>query len=746
MNKRKGPEEPEEQPPAKSNVAGGGVGARAEQVDNPIPRLFHDNSITIHITQRSFEELGPSEIKYFPVQNYWAAMFDKFHYYMFKKYYDRCSTYEITSPKVKISNILMLQDKLTSQQGTNSESAIYTQSSYLMEFTPQSPRQWFKLGTTDNCGESQKILKYKPMEHSDCKIISQLIKVGDGVFEDFEKLTINPAKPDLYAGWSGSDVDIRDAGGVGSDLEAEWAYNKDGGKSQNRTVKDVYISPKNPYLGDYSCSYAGDEPIVPLMHHTTYMRNSDSIKLHKYGDTVEFAVNTNMSGLPLLRHPHNNPFGGIDHIRPRPSVNKKAVEYMFCYPSENRPYMSRGDQFENIRPIEKTKTFKPLKHKFICMAPIKEGDGRLIKQRASFTCEQAVTITFKFPETVIEEDAEYMLAQKSGVILRPAITKIWPLAKEDRSPDSPNPIFDEEREKLRKELEERFKAIETPGPSGWLQGLIDTVIGDNTLQSVIDGATEAMRQLGEFRQICDQITGGGSICPIIPAIQQTEVEPMKDSSKWTFLIQELTEGELHGMLMTEDRRVALFGYLFVQFLHHLFNSGDAKEHVGVGFGEHVIPVKDLQDGNALILIAAHFKDAFRATLEDRYQVEQQRCTNEFLIMPTDFGLPKMMLSWNREGSYDSGVYFSIPQIANQHHYKGKNVEVHAADWLRFLAHSGVYVFPKNDVLLPFIKAYNKCIQDQIDYRWPKIQVDKLEPNKETVMADFKNVQTDLFFV
>lgn len=192
-------------PEAKKQSAGpgkgGASGMRADDVVNPIPRLFRQNSKTFHFTQRTFEEIGPGELKWLPVSQYWAAMFDKFHIEQFNTEFKRCSTFQISDPKVRISNLLMLQDEQTTQAGTPKDVSVFTQACYLMHYNPRGIKNWFKLGTTDDCMVSQKYLTYKPMQATDCKMVSQLVPIGEGVYSDFERLVINPSKADFYAGW-----------------------------------------------------------------------------------------------------------------------------------------------------------------------------------------------------------------------------------------------------------------------------------------------------------------------------------------------------------------------------------------------------------------------------------------------------------------------------------------------------------------------------------------------------------------
>lgn len=446
MLKRAAESESDEGPAAKQaagGAKGSAAGMRADQVTNPIPRLFKQNSITIHISQRTFEEVGPGELKWFPVCQYWAAMFDQFHKNQWNNYIEHCCTFTISDPKVRISNILMLQDEQKTESGTPRDVSIFTQACYLMLITPTRQNNWFRLGNTDDNMDSQKYLEYKPFAYSDGKIISQLVNMDN--YTDFERLVINPCKPDIYSGWNPNSMKATkelDIQNDGKEYE-ENSINPDKDKldfSKDYHIENAYIYPGSKYYAAFSSSVNPREPAVPMKKHTTYMRNLDKISLFKYGDSIEFNINTNMDGIPLLNANVNFPFPQLHHILTPQATTADTTAYTApCYPSPNRPFFYRGDNFESIKAIEANKALKPLSHHFLTMPPIKKNDGTLIKQRCSFILEQSVTVTFHFPETTHEDDYQYMNAQRDGILLRPALIKLKRFEKDDKRTPTPPP-------------------------------------------------------------------------------------------------------------------------------------------------------------------------------------------------------------------------------------------------------------------------------------------------------------------
>ena len=443
FSKRECESESDSQPPAKKAAPGkgGGGGQRAEEVVNPIPRQFKTNSITLHFTQRTWEEIGPGELKYFPICQTPLILMDKFHLKMYNKFYPLCSTYEIHHPKARISNILMLQDNLTTQAGTPKSDTIYTQACYLLMFSPNRMNNWFKLGVTDDCMETQKILylDYDPLvkQAEECTLVTQLAEVKGG-YTDFEHLTVNPAKPYYTGGW---------------DNKVEF---KSGSREDTEDKRDIivttnYIPPiNNSKFNQFSCSLRGTDPYIPIGEHTTMARNLDSISLHKYGDEITFDPTTNIDGMKLINNPLNNLTAYEGYTTTKPSELdikddpddefKLLVNYRFTYPSNNRPFFTRKDNLSTIGPVEGSKEIGHLQHKFITMPPIKKKDGSLLQQRASFQLEQTFSVTFHFPETTSDEgSAKWMLNQSNGVILRPSINKITSV-RDGARPTPPNKI------------------------------------------------------------------------------------------------------------------------------------------------------------------------------------------------------------------------------------------------------------------------------------------------------------------
>lgn len=784
----------EEGPPSKQAAGGGGkgsVGMRADSVVNPIPRLFKQNHVTIHITQRTFEEIGPGQLKWIPTCQYWASMFDRFHAAQFATYFKRCSTFQITDPKVRISNILMLQDEQTTEAGTPKDVSIFTQACYLMHYQPKGIKNWFRLGNTDDCMKTQQYLHYQPMLATDCdKQISQLVDIQG--YKDFEKLVINPSKADFYAGWHTGETmaTTTDTTELACTDLPTGSINLDEIKPNDDTdyyIAETFISPRAPYLQEFSCSVKGCEQHIPMTKHTTYARNLDKIMLHKYGDSIGFHINTNLEGITMLNHMANHPFGQVwDKTTKGGTPGDTKVSSVFCYPSDNRPFYSRGNNFDYNGPVDGNKNFGDLTHHFLTMPPIKKGDGTLIKQRCSFIMEQTVSVTFHFPETVTEDNAEHMLAQKNAVILRPAIVKIKK-TKKGSSPKPPN-VFDPVRDRIRDAIREVTR-IDFPniGDVDWLPG-VGAIISGRTPYSIDKRwqlpayISESCEELGIgqacsdmkaiiTRAIGDKPTqldfGNLPIGYAPPAVIDTEMIAGKIIPKSPFRYNlrdpQLNDKDYTEMLLKfdvpgdENRPAALFGYLFWDFL--FYYRKNQIDEIPTGGYEFALP-----EGAYLkqdFALTRELADWLRPYTEEVLRdIFQQKCTQRILRLYPDRLKPFRI--WNRTGDQSWGTT-TLADFKNLNNAAtGYAFDFNVVEWVHYLWHMRIHVMGEFKHVQKYLEDYNKCLEEQWDKLYPrlpltdeqiKILQDKgLIPKKQfiepidEIKDEYFKYKTSLFFV
>lgn len=381
--------------------------AKKEAVSDPIPRHIPSLSFTLFFKTQTWEHIAPGRLYYAPLCQTPKYMFDAAMKNQFYKFYNLWHTMEIHAPKIKISNLIMLQDDLRVQNSTPTDATAFTQVVYMLKYCPVGQKQYFKLcDVTDSNLETTKTLTYELSPRMrDIKTPTQLIEI-DG-FKDFDTLGILGAKANSTAGFIANTVPQRDP--------------------SDQTVFDVYVAPNTPD-NDFKFVSGNLRPpdipanFIPPASVLTYCRNQNGISFHKYGDQFETSVETNLNGIHLIRHKTND-FLGEYTIEKTDPENSILWETEWAYPSRNRPFNCRVNYYDtNTNPITEGKTsFKPLTHMFLCMPPIRKPNGALLGQRCAVTMEQEFSLTFHanagtFFASI--DDNAMQVAQDNAVILR----------------------------------------------------------------------------------------------------------------------------------------------------------------------------------------------------------------------------------------------------------------------------------------------------------------------------------------
>nr|WAX26048.1 MAG: major capsid protein [Army ant associated bidensovirus 6] len=412
---------------AKTGGGGGQImkgGASTDQKVEPIPRPFRINSITLHFNQRTWEEIGPGELKMLPLSLTPYYMLGEAERNLLLKYKGLWSSVEYHTPHARLTNLIMLQDDLINQGGTPMETTAFTQACYMMKYTPTRQSLYFQLANLKSCkmekslDDVMDLLVYNLAgTQCDAADVRQLISIAN--YTDFEKLALLTAEVDEFAGYEPRGLITTQAGTVSYQLD------------------NTFIPP-NRLIGKYAHYSANLQPaqfrkmisVVPFKQ-VTFARNLDKISLHRYGDVIELPIHTNIEGLKLINVPENDIL-----MRNTAMIDKQGdvtntylYNTEFAWPSNNRPYYNRRDNLNEIMPMETSKNMKPLSYHFLTMPPIRKANGALLKQRCSFMLDQSFSLTFHFPESVWDDHnddpthptSEMILNQKDGAVLRPML-------------------------------------------------------------------------------------------------------------------------------------------------------------------------------------------------------------------------------------------------------------------------------------------------------------------------------------
>lgn len=395
---------------APAEESGGGSGNNMNAINakvDPIPRPIKTQSVTLTFRQRTWEEIGPGELKYLPLCQTPYYMLDEANKNLIREYKKLWSTAIYHQPKARITNLIMLQDDLVNQGGTPMETTAFTQVCYMLKMTPTHQQQYFKLADITDCKKGTALEMVYDLSDVTCGTdYSQLIKIGN--YKDFERLAILPAKPDKFAGYQ---------------LYNDIRIINDGVHSN---IKDTFFSPsllvKNNTFGIYSANMQPvDPPVIDTLKQVTWLRNLDKISFHKVGDTIEIPIVTNIDDKPLLNNDSNDLLSREAYLFD--TENTYLYNKEFLWPSPHRPYFSRKDNLSEMMTNIESKNLKQLEHCFFTMPPIRKANGALLKQRCSFFLEQEFSITLNFPDSAWGEESgkEMLLSQKDAIVTRPVI-------------------------------------------------------------------------------------------------------------------------------------------------------------------------------------------------------------------------------------------------------------------------------------------------------------------------------------
>lgn len=410
-----------------------------EAVIDPIPRHLPLQSVTLNFTQRTWETFKPGQLYYLPICQTPRYMFDHSMYNQFSKFREMFGTMEIHQPRVRMSNFIFLQDELRVQAGTPTDSTAYTQVMYMVDFQPKGQNMFFRLGEADNnlaTASTNYSYQLEPPANT------QFITING--FTNFDRMVLLPAQVNDAAGFEpGADIEI---GNVGD-------------------IRTSYIPPNaESQLRIFSHSMEVNSPRLFRGINTSvgFARNMDKVSFHQHGDSIEFAPNTNLNKIKLMNTNansflHDQTLQVEQEIEGMDGMQTTVYLGEFVYPGRNRPFMSRADNLnEETNAITSGKHFKPLDHKFFCIAPIRKPNGQLLGQRCSFVLEQNISVTFHMNQSMFgefDEDINF-IAQDDGVIVRRGVYRKPVSIKKD------NPYLCGDRNKKNSEkppLKKRFK-------------------------------------------------------------------------------------------------------------------------------------------------------------------------------------------------------------------------------------------------------------------------------------------------
>lgn len=392
---------------------GGGEGPSkkaqtGEDAPEPIPRHLPLQHVDLFFTQRSWEEIAPGELYYLPTCQNPYYMFDATMQQRWDKFRGLWETMEISKPTVRITNPIMLQDDLRVQSNTPTDATAFTQVVYMIKWCPQSQREYYKLQSLNNeINLEGNDLTY---DLADGSLNKRLIKMK-GNYQGFDQLLIKPSRRGELAPWN-------------------LTKGKPSFDSKKNLTND-YISPNNeggsPSQNAFgsrtaAVSYIADDgKFVKNKDILTLAKNTDGISFYKYGDMIEFTIETNLDGKKLKNYAVNDFSKDMDIITGTGPLERNHYRTEWIYPGRYRPYYSRRYLETDIGAVLNATDLKPLTHCFFTMPPIKKPNGALLGQRTSFIMEQNFHIRLNFGQTAcgdLDSSSTNFLYQDDAITLR----------------------------------------------------------------------------------------------------------------------------------------------------------------------------------------------------------------------------------------------------------------------------------------------------------------------------------------
>lgn len=380
------------------------TGIASESSTQPIPRHLPEKSVTLHFKRTTWEEFAPGKLYYLPTCVNPKYMFNENMREQFNKFKGLWETMTISAPHTRVSNLIFLQDDLRVQSNTPTDATAFTQVCYLVHFAPAAQTEYFQFGNL----AQREGTKYTPLQYTlQPEEDKQFTLIGEREYESFDKLLTIPARINKYAGWNPSDTGAP---------KSPYSYTK------------PYISPRE-LDGIVSCNLQVENSDAYFLHSNkvlAYAQDQDYIKFFKYGDTIDLGITTNLEGTKLYKDRANDFLNESVVVNVETGTDKVTYDTEFMYPGNNRPVLCRCYNFDpQFSCINHNKDFKPLKHHFFTMPPIKKPNGALLGQRCSVLVESTMTVTFNFHESTfegLESDQDInIMAQNDAVMIRRGI-------------------------------------------------------------------------------------------------------------------------------------------------------------------------------------------------------------------------------------------------------------------------------------------------------------------------------------
>lgn len=408
-------------PDAKGAKAGGAGGGAAGSADVAalvpmIPRHVGLWSHSIELVCNSFEEIGNS-LAYLPLcmspRRFMVANRNQ-NAKLISQWRPISTGWKVKSCSAGINNILFLQDALTGGGTTPETTTAPSQSAYLVVIRPP-PTSGHSI-----CLGQGTAGAFTPIALSVDEIFggagneeygtNQLIEITSDV--DIEKLRWREFNLNL----AGNAMTQNGPDGFLHTVQ----------QSRNQINKDsgaVTIAPADAQLGASIDQILG--PAEVFEQSCSTVLNRSSTQFVKLGGSISIPICTNMNNAifkssSATRDPTPTAttasgsviYSTYNNMEQRMELTEKSAYAFFGWPCKVNPFWSRSNCWWYGGLVSALNKMGPLCHTFVQMAPMKDAEGNLVKQRASCTLEQRMVVEFFFRDD-LDNDGGIVIAGDS---------------------------------------------------------------------------------------------------------------------------------------------------------------------------------------------------------------------------------------------------------------------------------------------------------------------------------------------
>lgn len=403
---------------AKKAGGGGGGGAAGGGDDTGalvpmVPRHVGLWSHCIELNCNTFEEIG-NALKYLPLcmtpRRFMLANRGQ-NATLVAQWRSMSTGFKICSASASINNIRFLQDALTGGGTTPETTTAPTQAAYLVSFMPPPTSGNSVLLGSGTSGT------FAPIAIDKNDLIGGSTPTEYGTDQLIE---LTSAETDLETlRWVEFNLNL--AGNSMTQVGPDAALHS---MQMNKSQLTTMTTP-TPSVGNMAFGASVDQIITDVEvfeQPTSAVLQRSNIKFVKLGESLSIPITTNCNSAIFKNYTNTNTpqfvnstnssslgqllfFNNMETLITGSGTPIASLNAFFGWPCKVNPFWSRSNNWWHGGLVNALNSMSPLSHTFMCIAPMKDADGALMKQRASCTLEQKMVVEYFFRDDLLNTSA-----------------------------------------------------------------------------------------------------------------------------------------------------------------------------------------------------------------------------------------------------------------------------------------------------------------------------------------------------